>query len=453
MATLEHERSLDGFSMSRLDRFGAHNDRWMKGTKRDARPTWRICLGIASALGAKWRYAGAEDVFNEIATSREAFKGMSYLKIGTRGAVLKKSTATVGAGKDNGNIHLIRKIVVVLGVLLGVVAYIVLVERRVAAAIQNRIGPNRVGWQGLLQPLADVLKLVMKEDIVPIPADRFVHDLAPIISIGVAMTTFAVIPFGDHIMLFGHDIKLQIADVNIGILFILALTSLGVYGVTLSGWSSNNKYSLLGGMRSSAQMISYELAMGLSVIGVIMIAGSLQLDKIVVAQAGWKWNIVLQPLGFITFVVAAFAETNRLPFDLPEAEPELVGGYHTEYSGLKFGLFFLAEYANMVTSGAIITTLYLGGWQLPFIHSFGLSDLAVCLLQVLGFCGKVALLILFFIIIRWTIPRFRYDQLMNIGWKVMLPLALLNIFLTALFLLVSYNMMIANYEQGKARSV
>jgi NADH-quinone oxidoreductase subunit H len=327
------------------------------------------------------------------------------------------------------------KVAVVLGVLLGVVAYVVLVERRVAAAIQNRIGPNRVGWQGLLQPLADVLKLVMKEDIVPIPADRFVHDLAPIISIAVAMTTFAVVPFGDHISLFGHDIKLQIADVNIGILFILALTSLGVYGITLSGWSSNNKYSLLGGLRSSAQMISYELAMGLSVIGVVMIAGSVQLDKIVVAQAGWKWNIILQPLGFVTFVVAAFAETNRLPFDLPEAEPELVGGYHTEYSGLKFGLFFLAEYANMVTSSAIITTLYLGGWQLPFVHSLGLSDPAVCLLQVLGFCGKVGLLILFFIIIRWTIPRFRYDQLMNIGWKVMLPLSLLNVFLTALFLL------------------
>jgi NADH-quinone oxidoreductase subunit H len=327
------------------------------------------------------------------------------------------------------------KVAVVLGVLLGVVAYVVLVERRVAAAIQNRIGPNRVGWQGLLQPLADVLKLVMKEDIVPIPADRFVHDLAPIISIAVAMTTFAVVPFGDHISLFGHDIKLQIADVNIGILFILALTSLGVYGITLSGWSSNNKYSLLGGLRSSAQMISYELAMGLSVIGVVMIAGSVQLDKIVVAQAGWKWNIILQPLGFVTFVVAAFAETNRLPFDLPEAEPELVGGYHTEYSGLKFGLFFLAEYANMVTSSAIITTLYLGGWQLPFVHSLGLSDPAVCLLQVLGFCGKVGLLILFFIIIRWTIPRFRYDQLMNLGWKVMLPLSLLNVFLTALFLL------------------
>jgi NADH-quinone oxidoreductase subunit H len=331
---------------------------------------------------------------------------------------------------------MIVKIVIVMGVMLGVVAYIVLLERRVAAAIQNRIGPNRVGWQGLLQPLADVVKLVMKEDIVPKNADRFIHDLAPIISIFIAMTTVAVIPFGNHINLFGYDIKLQIASVNIGILYILALTSLGVYGITLSGWSSNSKYSLLGGLRSSAQMISYELAMGLSVIGIVMIAGSLQLDKIVEGQAGWRWNLFLQPLGFITFVVSSFAETNRLPFDLPEAEPELVGGYHTEYSGLKFGLFFLAEYANMLTSSAIIATLYLGGWQLPFVHTLGISDFWVSILQVLGFCVKVGLFVLFFIIIRWTIPRFRYDQLMNLGWKVMLPLSIVNLIATGLFLLL-----------------
>jgi len=327
------------------------------------------------------------------------------------------------------------KIVTVLAVMLTCVAYIVLVERKVAAAIQNRIGPNRVGWKGLLQPLADVVKLVMKEDIVPTKANRFIHDLAPIISIGVALTTFAVVPFGDRITLFGEVIKLQIADVNIGILYILALTSLGVYGVTLSGWSSNNKYSLLGGMRSSAQMISYELSMGLSVIGVVMLAGSLRLDRIVEAQAGWHWNILLQPIGFITFFVSAFAETNRLPFDLPEAEPELVGGYHTEYSGLKFGLFFLAEYANMLVASAIITTLYLGGWQLPFVHAFGLPEMGVAVLQVFAFCLKVFLLVLFFIIVRWTIPRFRYDQLMNLGWKVMLPLALLNLLLTGLGIL------------------
>ncbi|MDI6766446.1 MAG: NADH-quinone oxidoreductase subunit NuoH [Bacteroidota bacterium] len=330
----------------------------------------------------------------------------------------------------------IIKIIVVLGVMLGCVAYIVLLERRLSAGIQNRIGPNRVGWQGLLQPIADVMKLVFKEDIVPTKANRFIHDLAPIISIGVAMTTFAVIPFGDRINLFGYDIKLQIADVNIGILYILALTSLGVYGLTLSGWSSNSKYPLLGGIRSSAQMISYELSMGLSIIGVIMIAGSLELDTIVEAQAGWRWNIILQPIGFITFVVAAFAETNRLPFDLPEAEPELVAGYHTEYSGMKFALFYLSEYANMFVASAIITTLFLGGWQVPFVHSLGLPDFWVSVIQVFGFLFKIILIVAFFIIIRWTIPRFRYDQLMNLGWKFMLPIAILNLLITGLIILL-----------------
>ncbi|HYQ86329.1 MAG TPA: NADH-quinone oxidoreductase subunit NuoH [Bacteroidota bacterium] len=328
------------------------------------------------------------------------------------------------------------KIAVVLFVLLTAVAYITLLERRVAAAIQNRVGPNRVGWNGLLQPLADVLKLVTKEDIVPKSANRFIHDLAPVISIGVALSTFAVIPFGDSINLFGHDVKLQIASVDIGILYILALTSLGVYGVTLSGWSSNSKYSLLGGLRSSAQLISYELAMGLSIIGVVMISGTLQLDKIVEAQAGWRWNIFLQPLGFILFVISSFAETNRLPFDLPEAEPELVGGYHTEYSGLKFGLFYLSEYASMLTASAIITTLYLGGWQVPFLAHSGYSPEWISILQVLGFCLKVSFMVFFFIAIRWTLPRFRYDQLMNLGWKAMLPLAIVNLLLTGLVVLI-----------------
>jgi len=329
----------------------------------------------------------------------------------------------------------VLKVVAVLGINLGAVAYIVLLERRLAAAIQNRIGPNRVGWQGFLQPAADVLKLMLKEDIVPKQANRFIHDLAPMISITVALVTFAVIPFGDHIMLFGRDIKLQIASVNIGILYVLALASLGVYGLTLSGWASNNKYSLLGGLRSSAQMISYELSMGISIVGVIMIAGSLELDKIVATQRGWQWNIILQPIGFITFVVAAFAETNRLPFDLPEAEPELVAGYHTEYSGLKFGMFYLAEYANMLTSSALITTLYLGGWQIPYSHLLGLSDVWLSVLQVLAFCLKVGVIVVFFIVVRWTVPRFRYDQLMNIGWKVMLPLSLLNVLITGLVLI------------------
>jgi NADH:ubiquinone oxidoreductase subunit 1 (chain H) len=327
------------------------------------------------------------------------------------------------------------KIVFIFLINLTSVAYLVLVERRVSAFIQNRIGPNRVGPAGLLQPVADIVKLFLKEDIVPKAANKFVHSLAPLISLVVAMTTFAVIPFGNSIHLFGRDIKLMIADVNVGILYILALSSLGVYGITLSGWSSNNKYSLLGGLRSSAQMISYELSMGLAIIGVLMIAGTLRLDKIVESQAHGMWYFWRTPISFITFVIASFAETNRLPFDLPEAEPELVGGYHTEYSGMKFGLFFLAEYANMITASAVIVTLYLGGWQLPFVGHFGLPDLAVSLLQIAAFGVKVGLVLLFFIVIRWTIPRFRYDQLMNIGWKVMLPLALANILITGIGLL------------------
>jgi NADH-quinone oxidoreductase subunit H len=249
------------------------------------------------------------------------------------------------------------------------------------------------------------------------------------------MCTFAVIPFGDRMTIWGYDIQLMIADVNIGVLYILAMTSLGVYGLTLSGWASNNKYSLLGGLRSSAQLISYELSMGLSVVGVIMVAGTLQLDRIVELQSGLAWNAFLTPIGFITFVVASFAETNRLPFDLPEAEPELVGGYHTEYTGMKFGTFFLAEYANMITSSALIVTLFLGGWQVPYLDSFGLSATWAAAIQVLAFCVKVCAVLFFYMWIRWTIPRFRYDQLMTLGWKVMLPLALLNVGVTGLWLL------------------
>ena len=330
---------------------------------------------------------------------------------------------------------------IILVVLVSGAALAVYAERRVSAFIQDRLGPNRVGPAGLLQPIADVVKLMMKEDIVPLQANRFIHDLAPIISISVALSTFAIIPFGNSIELFGRQIKLIIADVDIGVLYLLALTAIGVYGVSLAGWSSNNKYSLLGGLRSSAQLISYELSMGLSLIGVLMISGTLRLDQIVLHQTEYlwgvipKWNIFLQPLGFITFLIAAFAETNRLPFDLPEAEPELVGGYHTEYTGMKFGLFFLAEYANVITSSAVTVTLFLGGWHLPFFENVGLSPLVLGLLQILTFLTKVILLVLFFIIVRWTIPRFRYDQLMRIGWKVMLPITIANFLITGLVLL------------------
>lgn len=326
----------------------------------------------------------------------------------------------------------IIKITIVINAILISVAYSVYAERRVSAFMQHRYGPNRVGWEGLLQPFADVVKLVFKEDIVPKNAIKSIHTLAPMISIFVALTTIAVVPFGHQIELFGRVIPLQITDVNIGILYILALTSLGVYGITLSGWSSNSKYSLFGGIRSSAQMISYELSMGLSIVGVVLITGSLSLQDIVIHQYGWKWNMILQPVGFIIFLVASFAETNRAPFDLPEAEPELVGGYHTEYSSMKFALFFLAEYANMIVASAVITTLYLGGWQFPYLQTFGLPPLVTSILQVLVFCAKVAFMVFFFIWVRWSVPRFRYDQLMNLGWKVMLPLSILNIVVTAI---------------------
>lgn len=256
------------------------------------------------------------------------------------------------------------KIVLVLGITLITVAYLVYFERKIAAWAQNRIGPNRVGWQGILQPFADVFKLLLKEDIVPERANRIVHAIAPMIALFVAFTTYAVIPIGPNINIFGYDISLVVADVNMGILYVLALTSLGVYAITFAGWSSGSKYSLLGGIRSSAQMISYEISMGFSIGGVLLLAESLRPIDIVYSQAG-LWNAIVQPIGFITFVVSAFAETNRLPFDLPEAEPELVGGFHTEYSSMKFAGFFLAEYANMVIASAMIVTLYLGGWHLP----------------------------------------------------------------------------------------
>ena len=333
-------------------------------------------------------------------------------------------------------IIILSKIAVVQAVLLTGVAYSVYAERKVSAFIQNRVGPNRVGPAGLLQPLVDVVKLLLKEDIVPEKANRLIHSLAPTLSIIVSLSTFAVIPFGDKITIGDRVIQLQIADVNIGILYFLAMTSLGVYGVTLSGWSSNNKYSLLGGLRSSAQMISYELSMGLAVIAIILINGSLELDTVVANQAGWKWNLILQPVGFLIFLVSAFAETNRTPFDLPEAEQELVGGYHTEYSSMKFALFFLAEYANVIVSSAMIVTLYLGGWQFPYLQNFGLPPMLVSILQVLTFSAKVIFMVFFFIWVRWTVPRFRYDQLMNLGWKVMLPLGIANLVITAIVILL-----------------
>ena len=328
------------------------------------------------------------------------------------------------------------KVVIVLTLMLLTVSYLVYFERKISAWAQNRLGPNRVGWQGILQPFADVLKLLLKEDIIPEKANRVVHAAAPMIALFVAFTTYAVIPIGPDITIYNYNISLVVADVNIGILFVLALTSLGVYALTLAGWSSGSKYSLLGGIRSSAQMISYEISMGFSVGGVILLSESLRPIAIVESQSGWMWNAIIQPIGFITFVVSAFAETNRLPFDLPEAEPELVGGFHTEYSSMKFAGFFLAEYANMIIASGLIVTLYLGGWQIPYIERLGLSSTIIVVLQVGAFIIKLLLLLFFFIWVRWSIPRFRYDQLMNLGWKVMFPLSLINIIWVAILIMI-----------------
>ncbi len=331
---------------------------------------------------------------------------------------------------------LLIRIVIVLVLMFLTAAYLVYFERKISAWAQNRIGPNRVGWYGLLQSFADVFKLLFKEDIVPDVANKKIHALAPMIALFVAFTTYAVIPIGPGITIAGYQIPMVIADVNIGILYVLALTSLGVYAITFAGWSSGSKYSLLGGIRSSAQMISYEISMGFSVGGVILLSQSLRPMAIVQSQSGLMWNAFIQPIGFITFLVSAFAETNRLPFDLPEAEPELVGGYHTEYSSMKFAAFFLAEYANMLIASTLIVTLYLGGWQIPYIENLGLSSGLVIALQVAGFFVKVGALLFFFIWVRWSIPRFRYDQLMNLGWKVMFPLSLFNILWVAVLIMI-----------------
>lgn len=317
----------------------------------------------------------------------------------------------------------ILKVGVVFGLLLLVVAYLVLLERKVLAHMQVRLGPMRVGFHGLLQPIADGLKLFFKEDIFPTQANKFVYMFSPVICMIPALITFAIIPFGNTIKILGYSTDLVIADINIGILYVFASASIGIYGIVLAGWSSNNKYSLLGGLRSSAQMISYELSMGLALIGVLMISETLSMTGIVEAQSK-IWFVVLQPIGFIIYSIAAVAETNRTPFDLPEAETELVAGYHTEYSSMKFGMFFLAEYANIITVSAIAVTCFLGGWHGPVLP------------PVVWFLIKLFLCIFFFIWLRATYPRFRYDQLMKFGWKFLLPVALANILVTGIVMLM-----------------
>lgn len=324
---------------------------------------------------------------------------------------------------------ILTKIMIVIGGIFTTVAYLILAERKVAGFIQERYGPNRVGLWGLLQPIADGVKTLLKEDITPAKANRIIYHLAPAMVLAPALVTFAVVPFGSGIDAFGRHIPFQIADINIGILFIFAITSIGVYGVVLGGWSSNNKYSLLGGIRSSAQMISYELALGLSVIGILLLTGSLRLNDIVEAQFG-MWNVFRQPVAFIIFLVAVFAETNRLPFDLAESEQELIAGYHIEYSGFKYSMFMLGEYSNIITASALIVTLFFGGWAVPFVDVTKLGYLGA-FLSVVSFAVKTGFFLFLYLWVRWTLPRFRYDQLMHLGWKILLPLALLNLLITA----------------------
>jgi NADH-quinone oxidoreductase subunit H len=334
----------------------------------------------------------------------------------------------------------ILKVLVVLVILLTAVAYTVLLERKVVGRIQNRWGPSRVGPFGLLQPLADGAKLFLKEDLMPTSVDRPLYILAPIIALACALLSISVVPFGASTIFHGVDL-FQIADVNIGLLVILGVTSIGVYGIALSGWASNNKYSLLGALRASAQLISYELALGLSLVGVVLRTGSLRLRDIVEMQAthGFlSWNVFggFQFVAFFIYLMAAYAETNRSPFDLPEAESELTAGYHTEYSSMKFAMFFMAEYANMITVGCVATLLFFGGWTSPFgpwLPAIQQPFLAA-IIPVFWFVVKVVFFLFLYIWVRGTLPRFRYDQLMGFGWKFLMPLAIINIICTSLWL-------------------
>jgi len=325
---------------------------------------------------------------------------------------------------------LIIGMLVAFTVVMTMVAYTVLAERRVLGFIQGRLGPNRVGPGGLLQPLADLLKFIFKEDIVPDKSTRFIYFLAPIVATTAALMTMVVYPFGPDVNLpLLGTVRMVIARFDVALLYVLGVTSVGVYGIALAGWSSNNKYSLMGGLRAASQMISYELALGLGLIGVVLQSGTLDLQSIVEQQSGHLgisgWNLIwVQPLGFIIYLIAAIAETNRVPFDLPEAETELVAGFHTEYSAMKFALFFLAEYVNMFTVSMLATTLFLGGWNGPFVHQLPW-------LGVFYFLGKVCLFLFFYIWLRGTLPRFRFDQLMTFGWKYLVPAAIVNIVLTA----------------------
>ncbi|HET9486897.1 MAG TPA: NADH-quinone oxidoreductase subunit NuoH [Chryseosolibacter sp.] len=341
--------------------------------------------------------------------------------------------------------YLIYKIILVaaiFGITLLIAMYSTYFERKVAAFIQDRVGPDRAGPFGILQPLADGIKFFMKEEIIPNVSNKLLFILGPCIAMITALMAGVVIPWGGSLEINGVEYSLQIADINIGILYIFAVVSIGVYGIMIGGWASNNKFSLLGAIRASAQMISYELAMGLSIIALIMVTGTLSMRDIAAMQGGgvgsdWNlWHVVYQPVGFMIFIICAFAECNRMPFDLPETETELVGGYHTEYSSMKLGFYLFAEYINMFTSSAVMATLYFGGYNFPFMNDLGLSQNVITIVGTIGLFIKIFVFIFFFMWIRWTLPRFRYDQLMNLGWKGLIPLAILNLALTGLVMIL-----------------
>jgi len=344
---------------------------------------------------------------------------------------------------------LIEKSLVTLFVfvaVLVVVAWTTLAERVYAGYFQDRLGPNRAGPFGLLQPIADGVKFFMKEEFIPDRSNKVLFVLAPTFTFMAAGFLMAVIPFGDRMTLWGREIVLQIADLNIGILYILAMSSLAVYGVVMGGWASNNKFSLMGGLRASSQMISYEIAMGLAIVALLMDHSTMSLRQIVLNQGGaiWHWSVFSHPLGFVIFLVAAYAEAGRVPFDLPEAEGELVGGFHTEYSAMKYGLFMLGEYIHMTIASGLMATLYFGGWQIPWVAAPENPGFWWGVLTFAAFWVKTFFFMFLFMWVRWTLPRFRYDQLMTLGWKRLIPLGLFNILLTAVILLVSQQLGWAN---------
>ena len=328
-------------------------------------------------------------------------------------------------------------ILVVFALTMLMAMYSTWAERKVAAFLQDRVGPNRAGWGGLLQPLADGLKLFSKEEFFPNTPNKFLFIVGPAIAMSTALMTSAVIPWGDKLHLFGRDIQLQATDIDVALLYIFGVISVGVYGIMIGGWASNNKFSLMGAVRAASQMVSYEVAMGLSVIALLMMTGTLSLKQISIDQAGMNWNVFYQPVSFLIFLICAFAETNRTPFDLAECESELIGGYHTEYSSMKMGFYLFAEYANMFISSAILAILFFGGYNYPGMQ-WMVENVGVNAANLLGFAAlfiKICGFIFFYMWVRWTIPRFRYDQLMHLGWKILIPLAIINIMITGVCLL------------------